>query len=135
LREEFKVSSSYRPWSSKQGIVLRGVPENDRMREVVELAWISRLKSKTADMSDEEARVNYFVDFASSAGRRPWGGPRTMTQGLQTCMLQLEPCCLKAKHVLHTCFLDYGQVTKHHSHVRDLKRLAFVGQVHVCRRL
>jgi hypothetical protein len=81
LREEFKVSSEFRPWTRDQSHRLHGVPQNFRMRELIDLAWIARLQHTAGKMTPEEARAGFFVDYGQSAARRPWGGNKTMTQG------------------------------------------------------
>ncbi len=87
LRHEMGVSSEFRPWSSKPGIKMQSMPQNERFREVVELAWIDRLiRTRAAGITDEKTqRAGYFVDYSQSGHRKPWGAAKTLTQGRPSC--------------------------------------------------
>jgi hypothetical protein len=82
FREELGVPSDYRPWSSKEGVTLRGVPRRPRYLECIELAWIDRVKRFRASGLDvAQAHIGFYVDFSQAAQRRPWGSAKTLMQG------------------------------------------------------
>jgi hypothetical protein len=81
LREELNISMNYKPWSSQHDVRMSGVPENARMRDCIELAWAFRLAKTRGRLSPMDARKGFFVDIAQAVKRKPWGGPKTMTQG------------------------------------------------------
>ncbi len=82
MRDTYGKSSNYRPWSSQPGITMRGVPDNARQREVIEIAWIDRLeRARKEGLDPMQARVDYYVDFTQAAQRRPWGSAKTLQQG------------------------------------------------------
>jgi hypothetical protein len=97
VRDKLGVSASFAPWTTKPGIMLRGVPNNMRFRDVIDVAWITRLsKTRPQNISDEDARKSFYVDYAAAVQRSPWGSAKTLTQGWHTLVL----CVISRGHSL-----------------------------------
>lgn len=72
LRTAVGMSPTEKPWTSRAGTKLRGVPSNGRVREMIDIAWFA----STAGISDsaEIHRIQQTlkVDVSQSLHRRSW---------------------------------------------------------------
>lgn len=79
MREKYKVSPEYSPWSSQAR--LRGLTDNPRTRDLVDLAWIARSACFPEFANKAEIAKNFFVNTSQAVGRTPWStGCMTLAQ-------------------------------------------------------
>jgi len=59
-------------WTSKPHLRLVGVPESERQRDLLDVAWISRLKEATPSETEVDLRKGFWCDLSQSVLRKPW---------------------------------------------------------------
>ncbi len=95
MRDAAGWSASYAPWTGQAGIVLRGVPRHDRKLDVIDMAWAHRIaKCRAQGVTDEDAKVNFYVDISQAVQRRPWGNAKTLTQGWSRMQFRVFLACI-----------------------------------------
>ena len=70
-RAELGMSAGSMPWTG-EGIERPGVPECERIRQLINVAWHDRLK-KFKSRNEDEAKKNFFAHVCQSVHFNPWG--------------------------------------------------------------
>ena len=91
-REAIMATEDDMPWSTKPGIVLRGVPQCDRSIDVINVAWLYRLHQTGALTEQEElaARVIFLWILAKGCIRSR--GPRASIVYAKGKLVTSEKC-------------------------------------------
>jgi hypothetical protein len=71
VRTKHNVPKTSKPWTSKPGVVLRGVPDSDRMRDVIDTCFAVE-RSKAPDMKLQDLLCGLIVDVSQQVNRQPW---------------------------------------------------------------
>jgi len=80
MRDKYEIPTGSQPWSGG-GAALRGVPENQRCRDVLDVAWACRLAKSSRFATRQELAQNFWADASQRVSRAPWGtGLRCLTQ-------------------------------------------------------
>ena len=72
LRDGWQVSRHFRPWTGDPRNKLAGLPRTSRILDVVDCAWIKRIKD-VGVADPEAARRGFYVDWNQAVQRSPWG--------------------------------------------------------------
>lgn len=74
------------PWTGRPCCRLRGVAMTDRVKDLINLAWIHRIKNPPEGLHElrKSERMdcltkNFFVDYSQQNNRSPWGSLKTLT--------------------------------------------------------
>ena len=85
-RAQLEMSRDWYPWTNKSPApLLRLVPPQPRVLELINIAWGARLSSNDPrqPLTAQELCKDYFVDISQDVARKPWGtGMSTMTRGV-----------------------------------------------------
>ena len=71
LRQYYGIPLGARPWTSKPGVRLAGVVANDRVRDLIDIAWAVCSDGLEGD-DLESVRKALIVDYSQDVGRKPW---------------------------------------------------------------
>ena len=92
-----KVSWDFAPWTSAPGKQLHGVSMSDRMKHVIDCAWISRILSQDrvcdGDSGDAVGK-GFWADISESLNRKAWGKMKTLNQSSPSSHAVITSCLL-----------------------------------------
>ena len=84
-------SVDFQPWTSRDDMQLRGVPQTMRDFALINCAWQDRTTKPPRPSSWQEAKRGFFVDTHDSIVRSPWG----------------KIPALKQEQTVYSCEMDY----------------------------
>jgi hypothetical protein len=62
--------------------VAKGVPASGRFFDVMNLAWISRMRERGSEsLSRDDLKKSFFANLSQCCTREPWGKPPTLCRG------------------------------------------------------
>lgn len=70
VRDRLRMGATSAPWTSQAK--LTGLPDNARMRDVIDVAWGARREAMPAGSTKSEMARNFFCDPTQSVSRTPW---------------------------------------------------------------
>lgn len=80
-RRKLGISADFDGWTGRSrpaGVTLNGVPENARVRDILDCAWAVRQRGNPT-LSLHELRKNWFANPSQAVNRSPWGeGSKTI---------------------------------------------------------
>ena len=73
VRAELRLPRASATWTSREGVKLRGVtPACSRQKDLLNVAWESRVKESGGRYSPADLAKNFWVDISQAVTRRPW---------------------------------------------------------------
>jgi hypothetical protein len=86
MRSKLKIAPNHRPYTGgrngKDKVALPGVPDSERMRDLLDVAWADRMKSG-------KGTSNFYCNVSEGVARKPWtDGIKTFTT--RACMYDFE---------------------------------------------
>ena len=79
FRAALGVLAAFAGWSKRRGVALHGVPRLERVIDVVDCAFASRIAVAPPTTSTQELIKGLWCNAAQGVGRSPWGDPGTLT--------------------------------------------------------
>lgn len=97
MRRKYEMPPDHKPWSSCH--LLRGVPQSDRMVDLIDIAWFVYMKENKLRGSPERVVPKLFLDLSQDVHRRPWSPDvATLIQGCLIYSFELDAILTNRDH-------------------------------------
>jgi hypothetical protein len=80
IRAASCIPKNSKPWTTREGVALRGLPDSERVRDLLDTAFAIQQRINPASSSTEELLRGLMVDVSVAVQRKPWStSPPTVT--------------------------------------------------------
>ena len=81
VRNKLQITGDWKPWTSRPGVRLKGVPKNERIYDLLDCAYADRLvklQRSGEPVLDAVASRDLYADFSQGVQCETWGYLQTM---------------------------------------------------------
>jgi hypothetical protein len=108
IRSALGVPFVYKPWTTQKHVTLRGVPNTDRARDLLDVAWSARMAACPGSDWQTLAR-GFYCDLSQNVHMKPWrvDSMCTLCKGTRVYSFEFD-CCLSGRHNLSCMGLPFS---------------------------